>query len=111
MSNASVIAGIFDDTLQRTLATNSPVDFAFFDGHHDEHATLRYYQQFLPHLVDDAIVVFDDIAWSPGMRRAWRTLQEDSHVALSIDMVNVGICVVKQAAASVRHRVRIRMPT
>jgi predicted O-methyltransferase YrrM len=111
LENATVIAGIFDDTLQKTLTANSPVDFAFIDGHHDEHATLRYYQQFLPHLIEETVVVFDDIAWSPGMRRAWKALQNDANVAVSIDMLAVGICVVRKAASSTSRHVKIRMPT
>jgi hypothetical protein len=62
-------------------------------------------------LVDESVVVFDDITWSPGMRRAWQMLQQHPHVALSIDLWNVGLCIVKKAACPAKHRLKIRMPT
>jgi predicted O-methyltransferase YrrM len=111
LTNVTVVTGIFEDTLDSTLRDSAPIDYAFIDGHHDEHATLKYHEQFLPHLVDDAVVVFDDITWSPGMRRAWQTLQQHPNVAASIDLLNVGLCIVKKTPSPAKHRLRIRMPT
>ena len=70
LDRARVINGRFEDELPRVLANSTPVDYAFIDGHHDEQATIRYFQQFLSHLSPQAIVVFDDLSWSAGMRRA-----------------------------------------
>jgi predicted O-methyltransferase YrrM len=111
LENATVTLGKFCDTLEPTLSDYSPVDYAFIDGHHDEHATLAYYEQFRPHLADSALLVFDDIAWSPGMRRAWETLQDDPNVSLSIDFHTVGVCVVTRHAADEKRRFAILMPS
>ena len=48
-----------------------PVDFIFIDGHHDEQATIGYFEQVRPWLADRNAIVFDDIDWSDGMRAAW----------------------------------------
>jgi hypothetical protein len=69
-----VAVGPFHLTIQGALAAASPVDFMFVDGHHDQRATLRYFEMALNYLADDSLAVFDDINWSDGMDRAWAQL-------------------------------------
>jgi predicted O-methyltransferase YrrM len=111
LDNATVVTGIFEDTLENTLGQNSPVDFAFIDGHHDEQATLKYYEQLLPHLVEESVLIFDDISWSAGMCRAWRTLENHPKVVLSTNLGAVGVCIVSAGRGSLKHRLKLRMPT
>ena len=87
--------GRFSETLDPALKAMTPVDFAFIDGHHDEVATLNYLEQIKPYLADGAVVVFDDIAWSDGMRRAWRQI---ATAYTSIDLRNVGVVIFHNAA-------------
>jgi len=68
---AEVIEGSFADTLEPAMQRLAPIDFMFIDGHHEEKATIRYLDAAIPHLAPDAVLVFDDIRWSPGMERAW----------------------------------------
>lgn len=86
--------GRFQETLMPTLEQLGVIDYAFVDGHHDEEATLRYWEQIVPRLADPAIVVFDDIAWSPGMVSAWEAITADPRTKLAVDMEAVGFCVV-----------------
>ncbi|MEM9439796.1 MAG: class I SAM-dependent methyltransferase [Pseudomonadota bacterium] len=101
---AEVRTGRFSVTLDPALEAMAPVDFAFIDGHHDEVATLNYLEQIKPHLADDAVLVFDDIAWSDGMRRAWRRI---AAAYASVELRNVGLVIFRQttqgSAASDRH--------
>jgi predicted O-methyltransferase YrrM len=69
-----VIEGRFQDTLEQALRHAEPVDFLFIDGHHEEAATVAYLDLAVPHLADQAVVVFDDINFSTGMQRAWATV-------------------------------------
>lgn len=110
LDNATVVTGRFADTLEPTLAAHAPIHYAFIDGHHDEQATIAYYQQIRTRLVDNAVLVFDDIAWSPGMRRAWQKLEADNGIALSLDLQAVGICVVTSEPRQQRHRFIVRPP-
>lgn len=93
LKRVNVVFGRFQDTLKGALDENAPLDFVFIDGHHDENATLSYFRQILPHLSEGAILVIDDISWSPGMERAWNIIQKDRNLKVSVDLFSVGICV------------------
>jgi predicted O-methyltransferase YrrM len=93
-ARAAVRVGRFSDTLAPTLADLSPVDWVFLDGHHDEKATLDYMEQILPSLANEAILIFDDINWSAGMRRAWKQVVADPRFALTVDLRSVGLAIV-----------------
>lgn len=95
LDNAQVVPGRFQETLDTVLVENAPVDFVFIDGHHDEQATLRYFEQIRPHLSPGAVLLFDDIAWSPGMARAWDTLATSPHVEVALSLGVVGLCVAR----------------
>jgi len=96
ITNASVITGPFHETLPGALTAAKPVDFFFNDGHHDYNAVIQYFNEALPWLADEAVVVFDDISWSPGMRKAWSGIENDKNVAASIDLKKIGIAIFKK---------------
>lgn len=99
-TDTEVVAGLFDQTLAGVLARFSPIDFVFVDGHHDEHATRRYFEQLLPHLSANAVLLFDDIAWSAGMKRAWSAIRSDPRLLYAIDQSQIGVCIVGGDGAS-----------
>ena len=62
LENVRVVAGRFQDVLDEVLNESSPIDFAFIDGHHDEKATMRYFEQIISFLSNQPrVLVFDDI--------------------------------------------------
>jgi predicted O-methyltransferase YrrM len=89
--DVSVVRGRFQDTLPEVLSANAPVDYAFIDGHHEERATLKYFNAFLPALSGAAVVLFDDIRWSEGMQRAWDAIRRHDRVRLSVDLGSMGL--------------------
>jgi predicted O-methyltransferase YrrM len=91
---AAVRLGSFSDTLPGAAAELAPLDWAFVDGHHAEGPTVAYAEQLLPFLSKEAVVVFDDINWSPGMRRAWKQIQADERFSMTVDLRSVGLAVV-----------------
>jgi predicted O-methyltransferase YrrM len=101
--NATVVTGPFHDTLSGVLEAARPVDFFFNDGHHDRDAVLRYFDAALPCLSDDAVLVVDDISWSPGMREAWRLITEHERVAASVDLGAMGIALLGQSGHGRAH--------
>ncbi len=94
----TVIQGRFQDTLDGVLDRMQQVDFAFVDGHHDEHATLDYWGRISRRLTLRSVVVFDDIDWSTGMRRAWKAIRVSERVSCSIDLGKLGCCLCRDAA-------------
>jgi precorrin-6B methylase 2 len=94
LDNISTVVGRFQDTLDAVLGDYGPIDFAFIDGHHDEKATLAYFEQIKTFLTEKAVLVFDDISWSDGMKRAWKAITEDHNIKVAVDMREVGICII-----------------
>ena len=90
----SISIGRFSDTIDDAIRDLAPIDYAFIDGHHDEHATLEYFELLLPHVAEQCILVFDDTSWTEGMKRAWATIQAHDSVRLSADLGALGICVL-----------------
>jgi len=95
LDNVEIVLGRFDQTLPDVLARNAPIGLLFIDGNHHEEPTLRYFESSLPHLTPDAVVVFDDIAWSDGMKNAWARLRAHDAVAVSATLGAIGIVRVK----------------
>lgn len=89
----TIVTGRFQDTLGGVIESHRPIDYAFIDGHHDGEATLRYFEMIAPALSDRAVLVFDDISWSKGMERAWKTIEADRRIGVSVDLRQVGIGV------------------
>lgn len=102
-----VVVGRFEDTLAPSIVPRRPLDYVFVDGHHDGDATLAYFEMLLPNLAPRALLVFDDVEWSPGMRRAWSRIANDARVALSVDLGAIGVCAVDAANPAPR---RYRVP-
>ncbi len=100
LGNATVVAGLFENTLPAILEDPRPVDYVFVDGHHDGPATLEYFDLLRPHLSERSLVIFDDISWSVGMRDAWSRLKMDPRVLQAVDFRKVGVCVVGKGGSS-----------
>lgn len=94
LDNANIVIGRFQDTLGEVLNAYKSVDYVFIDGHHDEKATLAYYEQIKPFLSERALLVFDDISWSEGMKGAWKTIMADERVKISVDLRQIGVCII-----------------
>lgn len=94
LDNASVITGRFQDNLIGVLENNKPINYVFIDGHHDEFATISYFEQILPYLTPQAVIVFDDIRWSEGMLRTWKTIIATEVKKITVDLKDIGICVI-----------------
>ncbi|MDV7402650.1 class I SAM-dependent methyltransferase, partial [Arthrospira platensis SPKY1] len=97
----------FQNTLEGVLKLAQPIDFLFNDGHHDRQAVLNYLEQSLPYLASPAVVVFDDISWSPGMRQAWEQIEQHPNALFTLDLDMIGLAVFSR---KVPHRQNLRIP-
>jgi predicted O-methyltransferase YrrM len=92
IGSVEVVTGTFAATLPRVLDALGPLDFAYIDGHHDGRATLDYFGTVLSAITAPAIVVFDDIGISAGMREAWTAISRHPRVTLAVDVHKLGVC-------------------
>lgn len=103
VNNLKLITGNFDETFKAYTRQKNSIDFGFIDGNHREEATVNYFNWSLPCLTENAVLVFDDIHWSEGMRSAWKTIIENPAVTASIDLYFMGIVFFNKDFKEKRH--------
>lgn len=91
LQNIEIIRGNFDNTLETALQKMPSIDFVFIDGNHRKEPTERYFEQLLPHIHNETILVFDDIHWSAEMEAAWKNIVAHEAVSCDIDLFYIGI--------------------
>lgn len=91
LKNITLITGSFRNGFPQVFSQTDQVDFVFLDGHHEEKATLEYFETLLPHLHEKSILVADDIHWSKGMKKAWSGIREHPQVSLTADTFQMGL--------------------
>jgi predicted O-methyltransferase YrrM len=102
IDNISYAEGLFLDTLVPALEDLGSVDLAFIDGHHQYQPTLDYFEEILKFSDSGAVIVFDDIRWSKGMKQAWSRIQSDDRLDLVVDLRSIGVCALRQQDTSPR---------
>lgn len=91
LTNVIQRVGNFDQVLPQVLEEMPQVDFAFIDGNHTEKATINYFKQIQAKCHENSILVFGDIHWSKEMESAWKYIQQEEEVSLTIDLYHLGI--------------------
>jgi predicted O-methyltransferase YrrM len=94
IGNVDVVTGRFLDVLPAVLDDLQPLDYAYIDGHHDGRATRDYFETVLSAIAGPALLVFDDIGISSGMREAWAAIRRHPRVGTAIDLRKLGVCEV-----------------
>jgi Predicted O-methyltransferase len=94
LKNVTVVEGRFQDTLFQVLNDNGPFDYAFIDGHLDGIATMNYFEQIITFCKDRAILIIDNISWSPSMKKAWQIIEADKRINISLNLRQLGICII-----------------
>jgi len=64
---------------------------AFIDGNHRKEPTLRYFQLLLQKANRPAVIILDDIHWSPEMEAAWEVVKSHPQSLLTIDLFFLGL--------------------
>lgn len=100
LTNIEYVKGLFTDTLDEILPAYKNWDLVFIDGHHQYKPTLEYFSKIYPFCSENAIVVFDDIRWSDGMKQAWQELSRDARAQCVIDLYSLGILITSSSPAS-----------
>ena len=107
IENVQMIEGNFDKTFIGFCQERNHIDIAFIDGNHREDATIRYFEESLACIDEGSVLIFDDIHWSTGMKRAWEQIKGNPRVTATIDMYFMGIVFFRRDFQEKRH-LRIR---
>ncbi len=94
LNNIELVQGNFAVTLQPLLDKISTIDLAFIDGNHRKSPTIEYFKALIKHSHLNTILIFDDIHWSAEMEEAWRFIQQDPAVTMSIDLFFIGLIFI-----------------
>ena len=94
LNNVKLLEADFDYTIPLVLKSVPAIDLVFIDGNHTKQATLKYFRQFLNNSTFSTILIFDDIHWSVDMEEAWRQIQQDNAVTLTIDLFFIGLVFI-----------------
>jgi predicted O-methyltransferase YrrM len=82
-------------------------EFIYFDGNHQQQATVSYFNLLLPFVTNDSIWIFDDIHWSSDMELAWDAIRNHSKVTVSIDTFQWGIVFFRKEQEKQHFVIRI----
>ncbi len=107
-SNIRTSEGNFQATLPLVLHNLEQIDFVYFDGHHQEEATLNYFHACIGKAHNETVFVFDDIHWSPGMEQAWKQIKAHKKVRQTIDVWQFGLVFFRAEQAVEHFRLRIK---
>ncbi|MFT6324196.1 MAG: putative O-methyltransferase YrrM [Halieaceae bacterium] len=92
LSNIETVEGDFKETLAAILEKPSVyATLIFFDGNHQEQATLEYFNTALKSKTEQSIFIFDDIHWSKGMTNAWNKIKGHPETVVTLDLFFLGI--------------------
>ncbi len=84
---AAVHPGRIEDVLPQQAPHRPKIGFAFVDAMHTYEATIGYHKLIESHATPGALVLYDDLAWSKHMERAWKDIVASPSVtdAIRID--------------------------
>ncbi len=103
LKNIEQQVGNFDDLLPSGIHHLSSIDLAYIDGNHRYEPTVNYFNQLLPALHNNSVLVFDDIHWSPGMERAWEEIRQHPAVQCTVDIFFLGFVFFRKEFKVKQH--------
>lgn len=98
--------GNFDTLFPLFIARQDRLDFVYIDGNHREDATLNYFELCLPKVHEHSVLIFDDIYWSEGMKRAWTTIKNHTDVSVTVDLFWIGLVYFKKGQAKEHFKIK-----
>ena len=103
VQNIRSLVGNFDKLLPAVIQQLTSIDLAYIDGNHRQEPTVRYFQQLLPALHHQSILVFDDIHWSAEMESAWEEIKHHPSVTCTVDVFFLGFVFFRNDFGGKQH--------
>lgn len=102
-----LFVGPFEDHLETALNHLGDCRMAFIDGNHTYSATKSYYDFLVSRLTPPAVLIFDDIYWSFGMKKAWGEIVQDPRNHVTIDLFDLGLAFIKPDQAKEHFSIKL----
>lgn len=83
--------GSYRETLPRALERLREIDFIFFDLHSEQNSIGQLFIECLKHIHPETVCVINHIHSGKTMRDAWKELQQQPQVSVTIETTSVGI--------------------
>ena len=103
LKNIELIEGNFEKTLSFLNGKIENIDLLFIDGNHRKKATLEYFDLFFRKSNGHSIFIFDDIHWSQEMEEAWKLIQQNDSVTMTIDLFFIGLVFFNKDFKAKQH--------
>ena len=97
----------FDLYLEQPTLQQQKFDLIYFDGNHAKKATLDYFEKLVPTITNDTVWIFDDIHWSREMEEAWKIIQENPFVTVTIDTFQWGFVFFRKEQPKEHFVIRV----
>jgi hypothetical protein len=95
-----------DEVLEEVLDLMPPCFIAFVDGNHQCEPTVEYVRRLLEKSGNKAVIVLDDIYWSRGMQRAWKTIISWPEVQISLDLFHMGVLLIRRDLVKTKIKIK-----
>lgn len=99
--------GNFNELLPEAISELPQIDLAFIDGNHTYEATINYFNQLLPKITNNSVLIFDDIYWSEGMTRAWSEIKNHPKVTVTVDLFYIGLVYFRTEQVEEHFKLRV----
>lgn len=108
IKNVTLISSKFDEAIPEIIKSNQKIDCVFIDGNHQQEATLKYFEKFLPYLHNDSLLIFDDIYWSKDMTQAWEKIKNHPKVKVSVDLFELGLVFFREEQPKQHFKLKLK---
>lgn len=102
--HAVVVQGLVEAVLDDALALlEGPIDLVYQDALKDAEGIADCVERLSPALRDGALLIFDDIRWSPSCQAGWNAVRRRAEVTSSVDAGRFGLCVWRGDPAALAY--------
>lgn len=106
LNNIHATVGNFNSTLPEFLKTINQVEVAYIDGNHQYEPTVNYFNWLAEKCTNSSVLIFDDIHWSKQMEEAWKYIQNDNRVTVTLDLFFVGVVFFRKEQPKQHFKIR-----
>jgi len=107
LDNVNPVVTEFSSYLDDLRLSTFDFKLIYFDGNHSKKATLEYFDLLLPTITNETVWIFDDIHWSPDMKKAWEIIKNHPKITVSIDTFQWGLVFFRREQPKEHFVIRI----